>query len=757
MSEADTIVGRTPLVDELLREIEEGGLRRLVITGRSGVGKSRIAMAVADRLDHRTVVVRAGGAHDAHELVVRLGRALGTTDAGRRIRPAVSFALGTQPTALLLDDCDPAGPVAPVVDELLSSHEELVVMMTAPSPLGSAADHVVRLMPLDLPATGEVDPEALRRSPAVRLFVERARSATLAFDPSERDLAAIGELCRRLDGLPLAIEIAASRIVLMEPSAMLREMGRVGAWQLVGLSLDDEVARSFDRLDAPSRETFLALSVFSGGASVEALHAVAGLESLSETIDAVSLLVDLHLVDADAKRARFALSSAASAFAAQRIAAGGHEQELRSRHALHFAETSRGRASAATAGKDGDLAIDHANRLQAATWLRSEGDVDLALRLMVDMAPDFERRGEPASGRELLIAFLVAAPAAAARTRARCHLWIARFEAERSGRPDIRGAMDHFTAARALADESGDVRTTFLVLNAICENHIVLGLDALAEAAADGLDRSRGSDHAAARAGFLGWSAVLAHLSGDERGAASVAAEAIRTAMSVDHRRLIMRTCLIYWALPTHVRKDSQGQYPSVAELVEMARAEHDLRAEGWLLAIATGIALEQDDRATATSTSSELLQLSLRTDNAPLGRLGLAAAIRIALEQGALELAATMIGAIDRHADSVGASMAPHAHAVLKRAMTSVRDALGTPAYEGAFQRGQATEWRGMSMTAARYLSGETVDVGQPKGTGPTIRTEPSRPASSRSSTSSPRADRTRRSPSPSGSGPRR
>lgn len=579
------LFGRDAAIAGAVACIERRGIRFLTITGRLGVGRTAVATAVAARLAHDAVLVDVGGAAEQHEVVVRLARAVGVTGAGRRIGAALVGRLSDGPTAIVLDDADDWVAVAPVVDLLLGGCDELVVIATArTAPPATTPESVVHLHPLSVPAPYGSNEKALRETPAVQLFVDRAQRVDPAFDPTSDDLRTIGELCRRLDGLPLAVALAASRISLMQPDAMLREMRRVGSWELVGLSLDDEVARAIADLDGSAQRTLAALDVFVGGASIDALQAVTGLASLDETMTALADLVDRDLVAIDRERARYSLASATSAHLSGD--GPGADTSLAQRHADYFSTHAREHIE----GRDDpDLAIEHGNRLAAVSWLQGSGRHDQALRLLVDMAGDFDRRGEPDAGRPALAAALAGASGDDPRTEAEAHLWIARFVAESIAPADHRLAIEHQMLARAKAEASGHEPTLLAVLLAICESHTLLGsFDLAADTIAAGLARTGDGTHPVAEVGFLTWKAVVTHQSGDARQAAEIVAEAIAKAVALGDRRLIVRSCLVFLGLPSDVRADVVTESPSPRDLVEMARTDGDVRGAGWILALVT-------------------------------------------------------------------------------------------------------------------------------------------------------------------------
>lgn len=703
-----SLVARAETLEGAIDLVQQRGVRRLLIVGRTGVGKSAFALALADALAGPVRSVPLADATTEHEVLVRLARALGVTEAGGKVSAAVADALVDAEGTLVLDDVDHVddwAAVADLLDRVTADSDRLTVVATAIAAAGPAPDAAARihLHPLAVPSVDDA-PEDVLANAAVRLFVDRARQVNPTFRPGDDDARAIAELCRRLDGLPLAIKLAAARISVMQPAAMVDEMAEVGAWELVGLSLDDEVQRSIDQLGSYDRRVLFALDVFTGGASASAVHEVVGGEHLSRTIDALAGLVDLDLASVDRGRARYSLTSSTARVVRRSCDEAGLQHEHRARHAAHFATRARERSLLA---EDRDLAIDHGNRLAAADWFRETGAHGAALRLLVDMAPDFDRRGEPAAGRQALLAAIARVGPDDARTLAEAHLWVARFLAERPDPMDPGGAVGHLVTARSHAEESGHEPTLFAVLLTICESHTLLGsFDLANEAIADGLSRSVDGRHPAAEVGFLTWKAVVLHQRGDEEGCAGVVAGAIRKAVALDDPQLIIRSCLVFLGLPRSVRASVVLDSPSGRELVEMARTLGDHRGEGWILALLTGNAVDDDDLVRAATRGRELLDLSVQRSNAPLGRLALAATVRIAARTGPNESAARLIGGLDRHEPALQASIAPHSYASYRAAVDRIERSLGSDEFRRSASSGRADSWDALVATADSILS---------------------------------------------------
>jgi predicted ATPase len=305
------LVGRDREIEHLVGNLL-GGSRLVTLTGPGGVGKTRLAMEAA----HRVARSFSGGAifidlssvtHSDH-VPSTIAQALGIRESpDRSTRDALNLALRTRPLLLVLDNFEQVIDAAPVVAELVASTQNLIVLVTSREALRVRGEEVLTIDPLDLPTDQETaDVEALSRSAAVRLFMQTARAAKPGFEMMASNALAIAEICRRLEGLPLAIELAASRVRYFPPDVLLDRLGaRLPV--LTGGSRDlparhqtlrDTIAWSYDLLTPDEQALFRRIGAFPGGASLAALDTygrVAGALEL-ELLSGLASLVDKSLI-----------------------------------------------------------------------------------------------------------------------------------------------------------------------------------------------------------------------------------------------------------------------------------------------------------------------------------------------------------------------------------------------------------------------------------------------------------------------------
>jgi predicted ATPase/DNA-binding NarL/FixJ family response regulator len=455
-----------------------GAHRLVTLTGVGGCGKTRLALeaAAAAREDFADGVwlVELAAVDDPALVPQAVAAALGVREApGRPLVESLRAFLQDRVALLVLDNCEHLlSGAAPLVADLLAAALGLRVLATGRAPLRVTGEQECPLNPLALPApagaagAGRADEVArVAGSEAGRLFVERARAVRPDFALTAGDAGAVGEVCVRLDGLPLAIELAAARVKVLPPAALLARLDRPFALLTGGArdrparhqTLRAALAWSHALLSPGERVLFRRLAVFAGGCTLESAAAVAGGEGDGDVLEGVAALVDSSLLRRDEPVAgavgepRYRMLETVREFAAERLESSGEAPERRRRHAAYFLALAegvdtglRGPARAAWVAR---LGAEDDNFRRALRWTQGAeaGSAAPGLRLAAALCQFWVYRGRQREGREWVEAAL-ARPGAEARTAARAAaLCVAgSFAAE----------LGHSTAARARLEAS---------------------------------------------------------------------------------------------------------------------------------------------------------------------------------------------------------------------------------------------------------------------------------------------------------------
>ena len=347
-----TLLGRDNDIAELSSLLESPDVRLVTLTGPGGIGKTRLAIAVGAALDgalRGTEFVPLASITDPALVLTRVAAAVGAPIEGTR--PALDALIehfAQNPTLLVLDNLEQVTGAATDLDQLLAACPDVAILATSRTVLRLRAEREYPVRALMVPAFAESPPlEELAALPAVSLFVDRARAVRRDFTLDDTNAAAVMEICRRLDGLPLAIELAAARTRVLAPVALLARLEHVldslgtGPADLPERqrTLRATVEWSFGLLDDMERGLVEALSVFADGWTLDAAARVVALTE-DETLDLLDALAGHSLVSvvADDGGPRFRMLVTVRELAAERLAAGDAAGEVARRHAEYFAD-----------------------------------------------------------------------------------------------------------------------------------------------------------------------------------------------------------------------------------------------------------------------------------------------------------------------------------------------------------------------------------------------------------------------------------
>jgi predicted ATPase/class 3 adenylate cyclase len=352
----DRFVGRVHEVGDIAERLRRA--RLLTLLGPGGTGKTRLAIQVAnglrDRFDDCVYFVDLSACRDVESVLLAIARTLGVREQGDRALPdAIKEQIGAQTTLLLVDNFEQVSTAAPTVADLLRDCPELTVLVTSREALNVSGEQVYLVPPLALPGSEAAYSVAeLENFEAVDLFVDRARAARADFQLTAENAAAVVELCVRLDGLPLAIELATARLALFTPQALVERLGdrldllKGGARDAPERqrALRDTIRWSYELLAGDEQRLLALFAVFSG-ATLEAVEAVAGRVRGFDDVDVlegISSLVRKSLVrhvDAGATGPRLSMLETIRDFASEQL---DEDPDLRAdahrAHAEYFAD-----------------------------------------------------------------------------------------------------------------------------------------------------------------------------------------------------------------------------------------------------------------------------------------------------------------------------------------------------------------------------------------------------------------------------------
>jgi predicted ATPase/class 3 adenylate cyclase len=412
-----SFVGRAAEVAEARRLL--GTTRLLTLTGPGGTGKTRLSLQLAaesiTEFPDGVFFVPLGPIEDPGLVAPAMLAALGLRDSPNE-PPSERLAAYLRERCLLMviDNFEQLLPAAPLVGELLKGSPGLSVVVTSRATLHLYGEREYEVPPLSLPLAGAaIDPAALSQYEAVALFIQRAAAVRPDFAITVSNAPAVAEICSRLDGLPLAIELAAARVKLLPPQALLARLGQrldsldSGSRDLPARqqTLRGAIAWSHDLLDEPARKLFARFAVFVDGAGLTAAEAVCSSAEL-DVLSGLAGLVDQSLIrqeEVDGEP-RFSMLYTIREFALERLADLDEPDTVAARHAHFFLGLAEGAAPGLT-GVDqkrllDELAREHGNLRAALSWAIEHGQVETGLRLGSALWRFWQMRGLLREGAE---------------------------------------------------------------------------------------------------------------------------------------------------------------------------------------------------------------------------------------------------------------------------------------------------------------------------------------------------------------------
>jgi predicted ATPase/class 3 adenylate cyclase len=452
----------------LLRRAE---VRLLTLSGPGGTGKTRLGLQVAADLledfDSGIYFVPLAAIRDSALVASSIARTLDIQEkAGQVLLDSLKESLREQQILLVLDNFEQVVTAAPLVAELLAACPRLKCLVTSRVVLRLRGEHEFPVPPLELPDPRHLPTvETLSQYAAVALFIQRALAIKPDFRVNNDNASAVAEICVRLDGLPLAIELAAARIKLLPPQAILARLGRRlellrgGARDVPDRhqTLRHAIAWSYDLLEAGEQALFRRLAVFAWGCTLEAAEAVCqALDNLAagagQVLDGVASLLDKSLLRQQEQASgepRFRMLETIRGYGLECLTASGEEAAVRRVHADYYLALAEAAEPALTGPAQATwlerLEAEHDNLRAALQWAEESGEAEVGLRLAGALCQFWLIRGHLHEGQERL-ARLLGLAGAARRTAARAKAL--------TGAGHMAQNLGDYAAARALFEES---------------------------------------------------------------------------------------------------------------------------------------------------------------------------------------------------------------------------------------------------------------------------------------------------------------
>jgi predicted ATPase/DNA-binding CsgD family transcriptional regulator len=750
------LLARDDEVENVVALLRAGDVGLVTITGPGGVGKTRLAIEVARRLSAElhdgAVFVDLSGLAEPDKVISTIA---GTLEVGLSgiDEPAVAVqrALARRELLLVLDNFEQVLAAAGVPVELHERCPGVRVLITSRAPLRVRAERVFRLAGLPVPIrSSDPDLTAVRQFASVELFCQRASAIRPDFMLSDDNAVAVARISRAVDGLPLAIELAAARVTHLHPAVLaerlesqssnapLDTLGR-GANDLPvrQRTMRDTIAWSYNLLHPHEQRLLRRLAIFDGDCSLDAIESVCADHSLTlesdlemvggVLLDTLAALVDLHLVEPDDRlrdEARFGMLVTIREFGREHLEADERDA-LRARHAHYYAAL----VDEAAVGLETRAAQTWARRLDheltelraALRHLLATGRIVDGLRVVTGTGRFWLNQGHIAEGRQWLAAFLGAATPdlVPARERASALMWTARLamdelaSAEPGASAVLRTQLEEALAlARSVPDEQLELEALLFMTSILMPDddleHTLLMAD-------EGIARAETANRWRLAELFHG-TALLAHWAGDRDRAAGLAADARMLADELGNERLSIesRLTLSFTTPGTTLAATA----PVLADIVPRAEALGDRRVLAWLYPAVGSQALSAgslDDAAPWFRTSLELARDSGYWHAGAFGMMGAQA---VAYLRRQPEKAARLSGVLSQQLPTLRRSTPPQHLRTWETLLAAVRTAMGDDAYDAAARAGAAMTWDDALDEAMTICHGEVDGASVPTRT---------------------------------------
>jgi predicted ATPase/DNA-binding CsgD family transcriptional regulator len=705
------LIGREAALAEILSRLGQTQVRLISLTGPPGVGKTRLGLQAAHevQLDFTDGVyfVALASIQDPDLVVPTIAQTLGLPQEGER-QPLdrLRAFLPDKQLLLVLDNFEQVVAAAPALVDLLALGPGLKMLVTSRAALRLRGEYEIAVSPLAVPDLERLSGvTGLAEYAAVSLFVERAQSIKPDFQLTTANAPHVAEICARLDGLPLALELAAARIKLLSPQTILARLERrmeLLAGGPVDLPARQQTLRqtldwSYNLLTPDEQRLFRRLAVFVGGCTLAGAEAVAHAagEPALEVINTAALLIDKSLIrqiEPAGNEPRLVMLESIHDYALDQLAANQEETAVRRSHLSYYVDL----AETAEAGLNGPaqpywlnrLEVEHGNLRAALRQALAQDELGQFLRLAGAVWQFWFLRGYMSEGQRWLEAGLAKAQAVTAAVRAKAYGGAgvlaaylgnyrqAKFFSEQSltasqaldFKPGIAGALNTLAFIAGMQGDHANARAFGQESVAIC----------------------RALDNRPELARALNFAAIAAWLRGDYPAAQALVEEGLTLARLLDDQQRVA-SFLYGLGLVTVAQGRFISARPYFAEALATLRALGDKRSITMCLAGLADIALSQNDTTTACTLAQEALLILNEVGDrwfAAYSLDGLAVALTV---EGDMDRAARFFGAATGLRQALGAALPVPRQPAYDRYLPIVQARLDQPSFNAAWAEGQA------------------------------------------------------------------
>ena len=707
-----SFVGRSPDVEELARSLRRNRLTTL--TGTGGIGKTRLALAVAARAraayPDGVCVVELAALADPQMLLRAIATALGLRDeSDPPFVHVLVAALEARHALLILDNCEHLlQSSATFVQAILSDCSHVDVLATSREPLGVVGEWLWSVPPLPTPSRDHGSAAELANVPSVQLFVERARAANATFSLSDANASAIADVCRKLDGIPLALELAAARTRILTVHEIAERLAdRFTLLTNTNRSVESRhqtlratVDWSFDLLAPGEQQLFRKLSVFVGGCTLEAVESCGvGADIHSDTVlNLLAALVDKSMVIMTERdgTARYGMLETLHQYARESLWSTGEERPQRQRHAEWCLSLAEQAAPHMQSDRQAEwlarLDPEQDNLRAALTWCESDACIDgtrIGLRLVDVLHELWFNRLQLAEGRQWTERMLALSATAPSVVRARALNWAAQFAMHQDDGAGAQGrALEALQESRRLRYRAGEGQA-LTTLGSLSQSRgeympAVLQLEEAVRVCREAGD------------GDATWRAI------------NNLAEAHRFQGRLDGARALFEEALALaqrrgdgWGMAQAVRQlglvaEASRNYGQAAQLLEESltlwQAVGATRGKHWSLLELGRVVLAQGNLQEAQSLMAE----SLRVCREVWDRRGIARCLEglssLAAASGKPAQAARLFGAAEALRTAIGTPILPGEQQLYEGALSTASHELGLDHFARAIEQGRAS-----------------------------------------------------------------